>query len=473
MNAQAKLYSLTTSDYQLPLHAAGSHVSKYPANDVPQLYWPDGAVCWPANLYLLQGYRKGKSRKNKGGTLLTWAKNLSPLIRWCFQNKVDFIDLTDSHFRMFVNVLLMERDVSRPEARKRADQQVANICSTVLNFLAYLDNKLPGLKLLGPEGRIRAEQKAVKHQGTKGIINRLTWVHDCVPRQRKARRRQPISTSAVNRLYDANFALPAPPFVTRRRFILLRLLEITGGRRIEVAQIKVEDLEVATKTGELKVFTAKQRRDDAYRYVPVTKADLKEILSFVKHYRQLVIRNTIGLAHDHGYLFIGVDSGQPLEIDTHGTELYLLRKAAGIDDEEACIHAFRHRYITNIFRDLIRTHSYDNESDLRRALLSTETLKLKVMEWTGHSSIESLNHYIHLAFEAESNFQHTLDVLQAKKVIESLQVMLKDYGIQMRHGHTTPNLLENLTGVVNSAATELGQLLQRTDGDPSSEHHLV
>ena len=240
---------------------------------------------------------------------------------------------------------------------------------------------------------------------------------------------------------------------------MLRLLEITGGRRMEVSLVKIQDVEAATKTGELKVFNSKQRRDETYRFVPVTQADLKEVLSFIKHYRRLVIRKTIGTAADHGFLFIGVDSGQPLEIETHTRELYLLRKAAGIEDEEACLHAFRHRYITNIFRDLIRTHHYQTEDDLRRAL-STKTLKIKVMEWTGHNSIESLDHYIHLAFEAESNFLATLDMLQAKKVVESLHVMLVDYRGQLKNATSPSKLLASLTEVVSAAASELHTLLQ-------------
>ncbi len=457
MTSQSKLYCITTEDCKLPLHAGRG----YPAHDVPQLLWPDGTACWMANLYLLSGYRKGRSRKNKGGTLLTWAKNLSHLIRWCYLNKVDFIDLTDSHFKMFVNMLLMEKDEEQPTEKKRAEQQVTKICSTVLNFLAFVDNRLPGLNLIGPTGRIRAELKTsqVTSKGGASTVNRTSWVHESVPRHRKSRRRQPISTSAVNRLYEASATLDAMPFVSRRRYIMLRLLEITGGRRMEVSLVKVQDVEDATKTGELKVFNSKQRRDDTYRFVPVTQADLKEILSFIKHYRQKVIRKTIGLANDHGYLFIGVDSGQPLGIDTHTSELYLLRKAAGIEDEEACLHAFRHRYITNIFRDLIRTHHYQTEDDLRRAL-STETLKLKVMEWTGHSSIDSLDHYIHLAFEAESNFQATLDMLQAKKVVESLHVMLVDYRGQLQNATSPSNLLASLTEVVSAAASELHVLLQ-------------
>ena len=138
----------------------------------------------------------------------------------------------------------------------------------------------------------------------------------------------------------------------------------------------------------------------------------------------------------------------------------MLRKAAGIEDEEACLHAFRHRYITNIFRDLIKTHHYQNESDLRRALLSTETLKLKVMEWTGHSSVESLDHYIHLAFEAESNFQTTLDLLQAKKVVDSLYVVLADFDGKLRTANNIPELIPSITDVVATAAAELRKLLQ-------------
>jgi len=242
---------------------------------------------------------------------------------------------------------------------------------------------------------------------------------------------------------------------------------------MEVSLVKIQDVEEATKTGELKVFNAKHRQDDTYRFVPVTQTDLKEILSFIKHYRQLIIRKTIGLANDHGFLFIGVDSGQHLEINTHTTELYLLRKAAGIDDEEACLHAFRHRYITNIFRDLIRTHHYQNEGDLRRALLSTETLKLKVMEWTGHTNIESLDHYIHLAFEAESNFQTTLDLLKAKKVVDSLHVMLRNYDGKLRMSNPTPELMKSLTDVVAAAAAELGDLLQPSDDSCSFESRTV
>ncbi|MDD3022104.1 MAG: hypothetical protein PHX61_14160, partial [Alphaproteobacteria bacterium] len=185
--------------------------------------------------------------------------------------------------------------------------------------------------------------------------------------------------------------------------------------------------------------------------------------SFIKHYRQRVIRKTIGHTNDHSMLFINNDNGLPLEIDTLGTEFYLLRKAAGIIDEEACLHAFRHRYITNIFRNLIRSHRYQSEGDLRTALLSTETLKLKVMEWTGHSNIDSLDRYIHLAFEAESNFQTTMNIIKGKNVIDSLRVILKEYRCQLRDSSRTPELFASLSDVVDAAASELEKLLNASE----------
>jgi integrase len=468
----AKLYHVTSDDCTLPLHVGPGGVAHYPAHDIPQVLWPDGTVCWLVNLYLLSGYRKGRSRKNKGGTLLTWAKNLSHLVRWCFHSKTDIIDLTDSHFRTFVNVLLQERDSERRGDKKRSEPQVANICSTVLNFLAFVDERMPGLNLLGPTGRIHAEKKTFQVKRNGKSVTTSAWTHEHIPRSRRPRRRQPISSAAVNRLYEANATLTASSFVARRRFVMLRVMEVTGGRRIEASLLKVSDIEEATRTGELKVFTAKQRDDNSYRYVPVTQADLREILSFVKHYRQRVVR-AAGLKEEHGFLFIAERTGEHLDVDTLTAELYVLRKAAGIVDEEVCLHAFRHRYITNIFRDLIRAHHLEKPSDLRRMLLSTETLKLKVMEWTGHSSIESLDRYIHLAFEAETAFRETLDLVHAKRVVESLQLLLADYSSQFRAAKPPRDAFASLAGVVEAAAAELGDLLERSQSTTGTEQDAV
>ena len=71
-----------------------------PAHDIPMLSWPDGRWCLPANIYMLELYHRGLSRKNHGGTLLTYAANITHLLRYCFDNQIDFPDLTDNQFAL-------------------------------------------------------------------------------------------------------------------------------------------------------------------------------------------------------------------------------------------------------------------------------------------------------------------------------------------------------------------------------------
>jgi integrase len=459
MTKPKKLYRLTSKGFEYPWAVWKGTITFSPGGYIPQLFWPDGTVCWLANLYLVNGYKKGKSRKNKGGTLLTWAKNLSFFIRWCYRRKIDFFALGDLDFVAFISHLKDETVTNAPDKKARSHGQVLTIAGTVMNFLAFIDTIMPGLGLIGAEAKVKAElvPVEVKKGGKTFIVKK--WTHTCLPKAKPTRRRQPISTIGVEKLYDANNDSNDSAYIKRRRFIMLRTFEVTGGRRIEASFVKINDLKMAEKTGMLRIHNAKQQDDESERYVPVTKADLKEILSFVKHYRNVVIKKTIGVANDHGYLFINSKNGEPLEVDTLSAELYAIRIAAGIDDEEACLHAFRHRYITNELRRLIRTHRCDSVSDLKKALLSTETLKQQLMEWTGQRNVESLNRYIHLAFELEADFKHSVDILKAGKVVESLSFIVKDYRHQAQTGGWTPQLFKEFDNVVAAAELELSQLL--------------
>lgn len=458
MKHSTKLYCLTPQNFMFPWSLGRDGVKFVPGDNIAQLLWPDGSPCWLANLYLLNGFKKGRSRRNQGGTLLTWAKNLSPLLRWCYDTERDFFELEDADFVAFVSYLSEEKRLDKPDTKVRGVNQVRTIASTVMSFFAYIDTLMPGLNLIGPQASIKAELKQVEYSKGGRKIKAVAWTHECLPRGNPTRRRQPISADAIEKLYEANDASGQASYLVRRRFIMLRLFELTGGRRIEVSFIKLADLLEAEQTGQLKIFSAK-KRDDACRYVPVTKADLKEILSFVKHYRRLIINKTIGAKNDHGYLFVSSRSGKPLAVDTLSAELYLLRMAAGIYDEEACLHAFRHRYITNTLRILIRMHRCENISDLKRAMLSIETIKQQLLEWTGQSSLDALERYVHLAFEAETGFKDTLDILQAGKVVESLHFIMKDYRNKAQVSGWTSALFDEFDTAVSAAQGELMQLL--------------
>lgn len=111
--------------------------------------------------------------------------------------------------------------------------------------------------------------------------------------------------------------------------------------------------------------------------------------------------------------------------------------------------------LTKLFVALIEQHEYENGDDFRRALLDGETLKRKVQEYTGHTSISSLEPYIHLAFEEAAKFGTTLDLIKAKLAVESLQSNLKDVVLELSQGRSPTELSILLGDYINLALEEL------------------
>lgn len=166
-----------------------------------------------------------------------------------------------------------------------------------------------------------------------------------------------------------------------------------------------------------------------------------------------------------GYLLISSTSGRQLAVDTLDSEMRTLRVAAGIDDEEVCMHAFRHRFATKTLIELILSQKYKTENDLRSAILSTETLKVQLMEWLGVSSMAMLNHYIHLAFEELADYKETLSKLQISKVVDAMEAKLKDLDRRFS-SITTAEVRKELLGtmdVFSAAALDLRTALRGTD----------
>ena len=82
------------------------------ADYLPLIYWPDGSWCVEANRFIRRAYEQGRSRKNKGGTLKQIASQISPLLRFCWANKLPLQDLTDQHFRQFILSIIPKADGS-------------------------------------------------------------------------------------------------------------------------------------------------------------------------------------------------------------------------------------------------------------------------------------------------------------------------------------------------------------------------
>jgi integrase len=435
------LVRLTTSGFTLPIasNRVSREVEAVKADKVPVMRWPDGKWCLPANVYMLTLWERGLSRRGRGGTLATYAANVTHLLRFCYDEGLEIHDLNDSDFVRFVGQL-RQVDEQKEKPRARDDTTVCQICSNCMDLIQSVADFRQDPHLIGKEGRIRGYKVPGKRRDELGRrsdeAQETVWKHPALPKRDPARRRHPISQKNISKLREAVLHISPSLHQRVRRYAMLTALEFTGGRRTEVASLRVADVIAAAQspTNALRLLTVKRPggKDD-HRWLPVATGDLLGLLNYIRVNRKSVIRKTIGPSHDHGYVFVNERTGAPLEANTVTQEVHLLAKSAGISTV-TCPHMFRHRYITKIFIQLIEQHKLTNKSDLRLALLSTKQLKQQLLQWTGHRRIESFERYVDYAFEEIANISVSLNQVLKVREVEAVQKALGDLARDLDSG---------------------------------------
>ena len=224
-------------------------------------------------------------------------------------------------------------------------------------------------------------------------------------------------------------------FVQKRNRIILKLLEITEARVGEIALLTVQYIEnVFTQdkpTLKMRILKKRGQLVD-YRYVPVNKADFNEVLTYIKIYRSKIIKNTIGKANDEGFLLVNENTGKAILSITITNEINKIRKVAGIE-ENVCAHMFRHRFITNLFIQLIKQYDIQNKDQFRNSLMDLENLKVYIQQVTGHKNVNSLDNYIDIAKseltnmdKVVNNLLEVIDIESIEKEKQRLLTMLKN-----------------------------------------------
>ncbi|KGI92901.1 hypothetical protein MD26_12520 [Pseudomonas sp. H2] len=87
---------------------------------------------------------------------------------------------------------------------------------------------------------------------------------------------------------------------------------------------------------------------------------------------------------------------------------------------------FRHRFITNKFKELIIEYDLQNTDVMRRAISNSELIKTKLKEWTGHKMVESLDRYIHLAFSELAGMPAVVERVNATGEYKAARAIFKD-----------------------------------------------
>lgn len=218
-----------------------------------------------------------------------------------------------------------------------------------------------------------------------------------------------------------------------RDVALYSFLETTGARNSEVHMATVKDVDNALMQGDvplLRITTLK--RNNHQRFIPVPQAFLSTITQYIRKIRRKIIKKTIGVANDHGYLFLNLRNGEPLSAESTRRRMNEWKKACGIK-ESFHPHLFRHAFITNTLKRIILQHNnINNTDDFRKHLLHTEKFQLELQQWTGHTNISSLDTYIDLVFSDINGYQKVYDTASLVNATEDILVRANTLASQLK-----------------------------------------
>lgn len=386
-------------------------------SNLPFLVWPDHTPCNAINLYMLtlrdQPGRAGQPlsrRGNKGGTIGDYAGKLSQLIRYCSNENLDFLELTDLHFTRFISKLRKQRYKDRLIQRQKNENTLTSTGQVCLNFLRFLGSFSGKPKFVAEGGIINITIREYTIIGKNGHIIKRTalWHHSFTPGE-AGDPRNPIAPKSVKSLRQAADNANTSAFINSRRHLHISFLEHVGPRRGELADIKVEAINRAwqMKIPLLDILTLKQG-EPVVRQVPVSRLLLNQARTYIKLQRANAIKRfTKGGRLDHGKLFVSERTGKPLADTTITNEIHLLRKSAGFS-EQACAHMFRHAFCTNLFVILFQRNKFKTSKEFEIRLISDSFFLHEVMQLSGHKTLEGLMTYVHLAYRRLNNIEETV-----------------------------------------------------------------
>ncbi|WP_426234785.1 tyrosine-type recombinase/integrase [Pseudomonas sp. TWP3-2] len=446
-------------------HALGRVEIKDGAN-LPFLVWPNCRPCIPANLYMLAlrdtPGRHGaplSRRGSKGGTIGDHAAKISQLIRFCYQKKVDFLELTDSQFADFISEIRMQRFKNNIRQRQKNSKGVNLTGQVCLKFLQHIGNIAGRPDFVAPNGAINISYREFLHKSTNGRTFKTTSIyhHSFSVGGDAADTRNPISDRSITALKNAADEAGTSRFLNLRRHIHMLFLEHTGPRRGELAELKVSSINKAfsMKHPMLELTTLKKGISTT-RQVPVSKMLLNEARKYIKFARSKVIcKFTKSGRPDHDFLFISETTGKPLADTTITNEINSLAKFARID-AKACPHMFRHAFCTNLFVILYQRYKFSDSKEFEIRLLSDHLFLEEVLQYTGHSSIIGLLPYLKTAYTRLNKIDETISSAHILILQQEFESHLLQLCKQLENGLTIKEYLKEVYELLDLKNEDVG-----------------
>ncbi|EGQ7919736.1 tyrosine-type recombinase/integrase [Vibrio parahaemolyticus] len=407
--------------------------------DIPFVTYSNHVPCYEANAYI----HKLIVRNLKSDTIRGYAHDIIHLVHFIEKQPLlsRFSQLTDATFTLFIQSLQAER--TPLGELKRRNNSVIKIAHTCLDFLQFVQDFHDLSAFIGKDksNSIQMLEKPYKRkqEGYKGFIEGVKVTHTAVPTKDEIKKRHPVSEDDALRVWE--FIKNQKNKDKRRRdMALYTAMEQLGGRVSELHLIKMSDYEEARRTGMLTLTTLKRRDDKTTRKIPVPHLLLSVIADYIKVRKKSMRKKKV----QHDYLFISLTTGQPLSADSWTTYMNAWKKKLGIEGE-LHPHLWRHAFSTDKLKELIlAAKEVNDKDDFRKHLLHTQTFKMQLQQWTGHTNLSSLDTYIDLAFADIHGYTEVYNAVSLKSSVElaKRQIELLEEQIARKELTSTAALVE-------------------------------
>ncbi|SDG74713.1 Phage integrase family protein [Paraburkholderia phenazinium] len=456
-----QLYSHTSESFRIfsALNGDGSRESRS-ASYVPIMRWPHGFTCVEVNIFTNRLLDAGYSIKSRGGTLATYCSYLTPLVRYCFNNQKLPSELTDSDFRFaFVQLSAVDKSTGEPRNNRKTTTKIGAVW---LEFLQFVGEYYSISNYVSKSGAIKGYKKRYERKIGKGKIRyEERWFHDVFPPEvDPTEGRMPLNEADVTKLRAAADDGTTAYFIKQRRLVSIELFDILGFRRLEAVLLRVCDVEAAIKaeikadksgdtefTPSITFRSVKKRGNIMYeRTVPINRISLEYLKSYnrlrKRHLDALGVKET----PDSAFL-VSYKSGKRLRANTLTQEFRILAKQAKIVGP-CSPHMMRHRFITQAFVRLVRSHQINSVDEFHRMLLDSYRFKQEVREYAGHVSDETLDVYIHLALDQVASFKKVLNRAELEGALDALSRSKERLRTAQSRGDTIGNHVEEFLRAV-------------------------
>lgn len=439
---------------------------------VTLLRWPNGKPCTLINLWILE-----LASKSTGQSLRQYSSNITPYIKYCYKNNLNFTDTADADLHELVEDLVNARDAKHPDRFVRDNNTVRAIMATVIELLRWLEANIRTRHeqcLIGTEDK---NAKITIERLINPVTKRSFYHHPSIPvdvSEQNDKRAMPDSfieaiENEISRLLlnaTTEQALPQARFVSQdlfkaqqeylysRRLFMNWSMKNTGLRPGELIAIPTPPLLNIYKTRDLQIPTLKRRLEPPpIRHFRINLPGCGQVSRYLTARTTLLkalISNGIEPLHQDS-LFL-TQQGTPLSAASLAKDFSRLAIGAGLGDERVCLSMYRHRFITIEIlihlRELLETDK-PNKEILSEALIRTicERIRKKI----GHGSPSSMWHYFDAAFDLldfwgsiDAALDHISDLDDIKDQLRRLNHLMERDGASEEQKNMVTSLQEQI-----------------------------